>query len=51
MRRGIEGDTAKMKGEAKIDRKEWGLGEGSWQDKSVDPNVTVKVDITAERAG
>lgn len=46
----IEGDTAKMKGEAKIDRKEWGLGEGSWQDKSVDPNVTVKVDITAKRA-
>ncbi|OJW71534.1 MAG: hypothetical protein BGO57_16695 [Sphingomonadales bacterium 63-6] len=46
----IDGDTAKMKGEAQIDRTEWGLGEGSWQDKSVDPNVTVKVDITATRA-
>ncbi|KPL67048.1 hypothetical protein SZ64_02425 [Erythrobacter sp. SG61-1L] len=46
----IEGDTAKMQGQAKIDRTAWGLGEGSWQDKSVDPNVTVKVDITAKRA-
>ena len=47
----ISGNKADMAGSLVIDRTQWGLGTGSWQDKSVDPNVTVNVKISATKAG
>jgi polyisoprenoid-binding protein YceI len=46
----IEGNTAHMTGSLKLDRSSFQLGAGAWQDHSVDPTVTVKVDLTAHRA-
>ena len=47
----IDGDTAKMAGSLTLDRTAFKLGDGSWQDHSVEPKVTVKVDLTAKKAG
>lgn len=47
----IEGDTAMMQGSVTIDRTKFGLGKGSWQEKSVDKEVTVNVSLTASKAG
>ena len=47
----INGDHADMAGSLTLDRTLWGIGKGSWQDKSVDPNVTVTVKISATKAG
>lgn len=47
----IAGNKADMEGSLVIDRSLWGIGEGSWQDHSVDPNVTVKVKLSATKAG
>jgi polyisoprenoid-binding protein YceI len=46
----IDGDVAKMKGELTINRKDWGLGVGGWQDSHVDPGVKVEVAVTAKKA-
>lgn len=46
----IEGDVAKMKGELTINRKDWGLGVGGWQDSHVDAGVKVEVSLTAKKA-
>jgi len=45
----ISGNTADMEGSVTIDRSLWSIGAGSWQDHSVDPNVTVKVKISATK--
>jgi polyisoprenoid-binding protein YceI len=45
----IEGDVAKMKGELTINRKDFGLGVGAWQDSHVDAGVKVEVSVTARR--
>jgi polyisoprenoid-binding protein YceI len=47
----IDGDTAKMQGSLTLDRTLFMIGEGAWQDHSVDHSVTVKVDLTAKKAG
>lgn len=47
----IEGDVARMKGALTIDRKDFGLGVGGWQDSHVDPNVTIEVAVIARKAG
>ncbi len=46
----IDGDHADMTGSLTLDRNLWKIGAGAWQDHSVDPNVTVKVRISAQRA-
>ena len=46
----INGNHADMDGSLVLDRSLWGIGAGSWQDHSVDPNVTVKVKISATKA-
>jgi polyisoprenoid-binding protein YceI len=45
----IDGDTAKMQGSVTLDRNAFKIGEGAWQDHSVDAHVMVKVDLTAKR--
>ena len=47
----IAGDKATMDGSLTIDRSLWEIGAGAWQDHSVDPNVTVKVKLSATKAG
>lgn len=47
----IEGDVAKMKGALTINRKDYGLGLGGWEDSHVDANVTIEVAVTAKKAG
>ena len=47
----IDGDNAKMQGSVTLDRNLFKIGAGAWQDHSVDPSVTVKVDLVAKRAG
>ena len=47
----IDGDIAKMTGSLTLDRTAFMLGDGAWQDHSVEHSVTVKVDLTAKRAG
>ena len=47
----ITGDKAAMEGSLVIDRSLWSIGAGAWQDHSVDPNVTVKVKLSATKAG
>lgn len=47
----IEGDVAKMKGALTINRKDYGLGVGGWEDSHVDANVTIEVAVTAKKAG
>ncbi len=47
----ITGNKADMNGSLVIDRSLWSIGAGSWQDHSVDPNVTVKVKLSATKAG
>jgi polyisoprenoid-binding protein YceI len=45
----IDGDVAKMKGELTINRKDFGLGVGGWQDSHVDAGVKVEVSLTARK--
>lgn len=46
----IDGDTAKMEGEANINRLDYGIGKGQWEDeKSVGHNVKVKIQLIAIR--
>ena len=47
----LRGGNAHMTGSLKLDRTAFHLGEGAWQDHSVDPKVTVSVALTAHRAG
>jgi polyisoprenoid-binding protein YceI len=47
----IEGDVARMKGALTINRKDYGLGVGGWEDSHVDANVTIGVAVTAKKAG
>lgn len=47
----IDGDVAKMNGALTINRKDWGLGVGGWQDSHVDAGVKVEVSVTARKAG
>lgn len=47
----INGNKAEMDGSVVIERSLWDIGTGAWQDHSVDPNVTVKVKISATKAG
>jgi polyisoprenoid-binding protein YceI len=47
----ITGNDAKMKGSMALDRSSFSLGDGAYQDHSVDPKVTVNVELTAHRAG
>ncbi|MEI4469817.1 cytochrome b/b6 domain-containing protein [Frigidibacter sp. MR17.24] len=45
----IEGDTARMQGEAVIDRRDWGIGPTYKDEATVGFPVTVTVDLTATR--
>jgi cytochrome b561/polyisoprenoid-binding protein YceI len=46
----IEGDTAKMEGEALLNRLDYGIGKGQWEDeKSVGHAVKVKIQLIAIR--
>ena len=45
----IEGDMAMMQGSVTINRQDFGLGEGSWQERSVAPEVQVNVAVTATK--
>lgn len=47
----IDGASAHMTGSLKLDRSSFQLGAGAWQDHSVEPEVTVNVDLTAHKAG
>ena len=47
----IDGNVAKMKGALTINRKDYGLGLGGWEDSHVDANVTIEVAVTASKAG
>lgn len=47
----VSGNDAHMTGSLKLDRTTFQLGEGAWQDHSVEPQVTVNVDLTAHKAG
>lgn len=47
----FEGNQVTMHGSTVLDRGEFKLGTGSWQDKSVDYKVTVTVDLVATKAG
>lgn len=48
----IEGDTARMSGETRLDRTAFNVGTGEWEDpKSVGHSVTVLVDVVADRTG
>jgi polyisoprenoid-binding protein YceI len=47
----IDGNNAHMTGSMKLDRSSFQLGAGAWQDHSVEPEVTVNVDLTAHKAG
>jgi polyisoprenoid-binding protein YceI len=48
----INGAQAVMNGQAAIDRSQWGIGEGQFQDESTVPHaVTVDVNLIANRAG
>jgi polyisoprenoid-binding protein YceI len=47
----IAGNDAHMTGSLAIDRSAFQLGIGTQQDHSVDPMVTVNVDLTAHKAG
>lgn len=47
----ITGNDAHMTGALKLDRATFHLGEGAFQDHSVDPQVTVNIDLTAHKAG
>lgn len=46
----IDGEVARMKGQLTIERADFGLGVGGWQDSHVDPKVTVEVAVTASKA-
>lgn len=47
----IDGDVAKMTGQAVVDRTAFGVGQGQWSSADTVPlNVTVTVSITARRA-
>lgn len=46
----IEGDTAKMEGEATLNRLDYGIGKGQWEDeKSVGHSVKVNIQLVAVR--
>lgn len=47
----IAGNDAHMTGSMKLDRGAFQIGAGAWQDHSVDPSVTVNVDLTAHKTG
>ena len=47
----IDGNVAKMKGALTINRKDYCLGLGGWEDSHVDANVTIEVAVTASKAG
>lgn len=46
----ITGDTARMKGDVTLNRLDYGMGEGEWEDeKTVGHDVEVLIDVTAIR--
>jgi polyisoprenoid-binding protein YceI len=45
----IEGDTAMMQGSVTINRQDFGIGVGTWQDRSVAAEVQVNVALTATK--
>ena len=48
----INGAQAVMSGQATLDRSQWGIGQGQFQDESAVPHaVVLHVDLTATRAG
>jgi polyisoprenoid-binding protein YceI len=48
----INGAQAVMNGQATLDRTQWGIGQGQFQDESAVPHaVVLHVDLTATRAG
>ncbi|HSG33379.1 MAG TPA: YceI family protein [Sphingomonadaceae bacterium] len=46
----IEGDTAMMQGSVTINRQDFKIGTGTWQDRSVGNEVTINVSVTATKA-
>jgi len=48
----IDGAHAVMTGQAVMDRSQWGIGQGQFQDESAIPHaVTINVNLAANRAG
>ncbi|GAB5390086.1 MAG: hypothetical protein Alpg2KO_30540 [Alphaproteobacteria bacterium] len=46
----IEGETARMSGEAKLDRTKWSIGTGSWEtEEIVGHDVRVTVELVARK--
>lgn len=46
----IDGDTAQAKGELRVQRLDYGVGQGQWADTSmVGPEVAIRIDILARR--